>query len=120
MKFLKFGKITVGNKGEVLAKKFLQKNGYRILVTNYKNKLGEIDIIATKEDTIIFVEVKTRTSKRFGLGKEAVNKHKQKQIIKVAKCYLKSLSQNFKVRFDVIGIDLENQKIEHIPNAFTL
>ncbi|HDD44474.1 MAG TPA: YraN family protein [Candidatus Desulfofervidus auxilii] len=121
MKFWKFGKTKIGTEGEILAKKFLQKKGYKIIATNYKNKLGEIDIIALEKDTLVFVEVKTRTTTRFGLAKEAVNKHKQKQIIKVAMCYLKTLNEkNLKVRFDVIAINLKNKEIEHIHNAFTL
>ena len=60
MKFWKFSekKHDIGEKGEVLAKRFLQKQGYKIITTNYGNKLGEIDIIALEKDTIVFIEVK--------------------------------------------------------------
>ena len=129
MKLLKFGKAFIknlksktntGQRGEKLAQRFLKKQGYKILTTNYQNKLGEIDIIAQDKNTLVFVEVKTRTSARFGLGKEAVDKHKQRQIVKVAQAYLKQHypKQDVKVRFDVIGIDLEKEKIELIKNAF--
>jgi len=129
MKLLKFGKTFIkclrsktntGQRGEKLAQRFLKKQGYKILATNYQNKLGEIDIIAQDKNTLVFVEVKTRTSAHFGLGKEAVDRHKQRQIVKVAQVYLKQhySGEDVKVRFDVIGIDLEKEKIELIKNAF--
>ena len=112
-RFLKWlRKINIGKHGEKLAQKFLKKQGYKILATNYQNKLGEIDIIAQDKDTIVFIEVKTRTSARFCLPKEVVTQPKQKQIIKVAKAYLKKYypQQDIKIRFDVVGIDLEKEK----------
>ncbi len=129
MKLLKFGKrflkclrprANTGQRGERLAQRFLKRQGYKILATNYQNKLGEIDIIAQDRNTVVFVEVKTRRSTRFGLGKEAVDRHKQRQIVKVAQVYLKQHcpGQDVKVRFDVIGVDLEKEEIELIKNAF--
>jgi putative endonuclease len=67
---------NIGQKGEVFAKKFLQKQGYKIIASNYRNKLGEIDIIAEEKDTIVFIEVKSRLSHDFGPAKGAVNRHK--------------------------------------------
>lgn len=113
-------KKALGKKGERLAKEFLKQHGYKIVTTNYQNKLGEIDIIAWERDILVFIEVKTRRSGRFGLAKEAVDKHKQHQMIKVAMYYLKELNQEVKARFDVVAIDLENDQIELIRNAFCL
>ncbi|HEB74103.1 MAG TPA: YraN family protein [Candidatus Desulfofervidus auxilii] len=121
MKFWKFSekKHDIGEKGEVLAKRFLQKQGYKIITTNYGNKLGEIDIIALEKDTIVFIEVKTRSNNYFGRAKEAIDKHKKQKIAKVALYYLRRhCKEDVKARFDVIAID--NDKIELIRNAYSL
>ena len=108
--------------GEVLACNFLKEKGYKILQTNYKNRLGEIDIIAKDKNIIVFVEVKSRLSTRFGLSIEAINFYKQKKIIEVATVYLKQkkLFDNICVRFDCIEIlgDKTDYKIEHLTNIF--
>ena len=73
-----------GEQGEALAVRHLKKAGYKIIETNYRTRLGEIDIIAKDKDTIVFVEVKTRTSVHFGSPKWAVTPQKQKKISMVA------------------------------------
>lgn len=109
----------LGQKGENLAKKFLIKNKYKILEQNYKNKIGEIDIICydKENDETIFVEVKTRESTLFGNPCEAVDYYKQKKIKDTAMIYLlKNKKTEDKFRFDVIEI-LGNE-INHIKYAF--
>lgn len=108
----------LGIKGEVLAKEYLINKGYKIIDTNYKNKIGEIDIIAKLKNTIVFVEVKARESVKFGLPREAVNFYKQQKIRNVAIGYLKfkGLYEKVSVRFDVI--DIIGTSITHIENAF--
>ncbi len=92
-----------GEKGEAIAVGQLKKEGYKIIETNYRTKLGEIDIIAKDKDTIVFVEVKARRSVHFGSPKWAVTPKKQKKISIVALYYLKSTNQsNAKARFDVV------------------
>ncbi len=106
-----------GDAGEALAKKYLAKNGYKILQQNYRNKIGEIDLIATKKDVLVFVEVKFRTTNKFGLPREAVNYLKQNKLRKVALSYLQQNGKlNEKARFDVI--DILDEQITHIKNAF--
>lgn len=108
----------VGLKGEVEAKEYLAKNGYEILQTNYKNKLGEIDIICKKNNCVVFVEVKKRESIKFGYPREAVNFYKQQKIRNVAMGYLKykNLYEKCPIRFDVI--DIVGDSLTHIENAF--
>jgi len=109
-------KIKIGKKGEEIACRFLKKNGYKIIARNFRKKIGEIDIIAEKGDTIIFVEVKTRKNTKFGLPQEYVNKSKIDKMVKTASMFLTENSMwDRPVRFDVIGISLENEeiKIEH-------
>jgi len=112
-----------GEKGEELAVRRLKKSGYKIIETNYRNPLGEIDIIAKEGDTIVFVEVKSRRSIRFGNPKQAITVRKQKKISMVALCYLKATGQGAaRARFDVVTV-ISNQdkpQVEIIKNAFEL
>ena len=112
-----FNKI-IGDKGEELAANFIKKKlKFKILERNYKNKIGEIDIIALDKKVIVFVEVKYSSSKEFGLPRERVDFYKQQKIRSVATSYLKENNElESMVRFDII--DIIDDKIEHIPNAF--
>lgn len=108
---------SLGLSGEQQAKKYLIKQGYKVLETNYKTVLGEIDIIAKKDDVIVFIEVKTRSNTKFGLPRESVTAYKQNKIRTVATYYLKVKNMlNSAVRFDVI--DILNNEITHITNCF--
>ena len=112
-----------GKKSERLAAEFLKRTGYRILETNYRSKLGEIDIIAREKGTLVFVEVKARNTSRFGSPKAAVTPAKQRKISMAALDYLKRSGQTeASARFDVVAIDTASGKIdiEVIKNAFAL
>lgn len=113
----------LGKTGEDLAVRHLKKNGYTIIQTNYRNKLGEIDIIAKDKDVIVFVEVKTRKDNRFAHPKEAVTLKKQMTICRVAQAWLKIHKKtNERARFDVVAVfsDGKAHDIELIKHAFTL
>lgn len=106
-----------GNIGEVQAIAYLEKNNYILLEQNYKNAIGEIDIIAKKDNRIIFIEVKYRNTARFGYPREAVNYYKQQTIKRVAQVYLKhNRLNNSYIRFDVI--EILGDKLTHLENAF--
>ncbi|MEW6670255.1 MAG: YraN family protein [Thermodesulfobacteriota bacterium] len=112
-----------GQTSEMLAARFLKKRRYKILETNYRTRMGEIDIIARDGDTIAFIEVKARTSDQFGNPKGAVTLQKQRKISMVALQYLKAIQQSdAKARFDVVSISTltEPPVIEIIKNAFEL
>jgi len=116
-------KKELGKKGEELALRFLKKNGYQIIERNYICKMGEMDIIAREKDTLVFIEVKTRTSTAFGLPQLAVNASKQRQMSKVALNFLKEKKlEEAKARFDVVAILLgpQGEEIELIRDAFDL
>lgn len=116
MKVKEFNK-EKGQSGETLAVKYLKKIKYKVLLTNYSNNVGEIDIIAKDKKTIVFIEVKYRQSDRFGLPREAVGKQKQNKIRNVSLGYMvQNKLIDSDVRFDVIDI-LEGE-ITHIKNAF--
>lgn len=112
-----------GESGENLAVWYLKKNGYKIIEQNYRNRIGEIDIIAREKKTIVFVEVKSRKSIRYGNPKFAVTPKKQRKISMVALYYLKTTKQiDAKARFDVVAItsNLDEPRIEIVKNAFEL
>ena len=108
-----------GGTYEAVAAEYLISCGYNILEQNYRKRSGEIDIIAQKDDVIIFCEVKYRSSNKQGDPLEAVGYRKQLQISKMAAHYMIShgLSSEASIRFDVIGI-WGNGKLSHIKNAF--
>ena len=112
---------TLGNEDEDLAVLFLRKKGYRIISRNYKNSVGEIDIIAQDGETVVFVEVKTRTNYSFGYPFESVHRRKRQKLKNLALLYLKKQRKEFPVRFDVLSItcaDNGSRQIEHIQDAF--
>lgn len=112
----------LGKKGEELAVKYLRSKGYKILQQRYRTAQGEIDIIAVSDQTLVFVEVKTRTSTAFGSPAEAVDYRKQNKIRQVALTFIQDGNHKFQeFRFDVISILQNNQakwQLEHIKNAF--
>ena len=116
-------RLNVAKIGESLALKHLKARGYRILAQNYRARRGEIDLIARDGEFVVFVEVKTRRSLKFGVPQAAVTLQKQRQISKVALAYLQSRNLlDTLCRFDVIAIHLSPQlellKLEQIESAF--
>ncbi|MBQ7461078.1 MAG: YraN family protein [Bacteroidaceae bacterium] len=111
----------LGHKGEDMAAEYLQQEGYCILDRNWKN-MGhkEIDIIATKDDVVAFVEVKTRRAGTATTPLSAVDARKQRRICLAADSYLKANHIDFRARFDVVGIiyDDTESRVEHIADAF--
>ena len=116
----------VGSLGESAATAFLEGKGYRIQARNFRCKGGEVDIIATApaDNSLVFIEVKTRRDLSYGVPQLAVTPFKQRQISKAALTYLsKNRLHGVNARFDVIAILLSNDgrhKVEHIVNAFDL
>jgi putative endonuclease len=112
-----------GSKNESLAAEYLLNQGYAIIARNYRTPVGEIDIVADHKGTVVFVEVKSRRTQRYGPAKYAVTRQKQQKLSKTALWYLKSTRQlHKKARFDVVAIDNypNATHIELIQNAFDL
>ena len=112
---------NLGKTGESLACEYLKCNKIKVLDKNYKNKIGEIDIIAKDGDTVAFVEVKTRSSYIFGTPAEAVNYKKQQKIIKTALKWMTDKNYEDDIRFDVIEVLINETgapDINYIKNAF--
>ena len=108
--------------GEKMAQDFLKKQGYRILETNYRCPHGEIDIVAWDKDSLVFVEVRTKTSQEFGTPEESITPAKKERMRASAYYYRQTHSnQSLTWRIDVVAVEL-NQKgkllrIELIDNA---
>lgn len=109
----------IGQFGEDKAAEFLKKHGYKILERNFRySKIAEIDIIAKDYKTIVFVEVKTRSTTNFGHPYEAVSKAKLENIFQAALYYLAQTQEKYEnYRIDLISVlGKENPKIEHLKN----
>ena len=110
-----------GKFGEEAASLYLQNKGYKIVARNYRSPQGEIDIICTFDNDLIFVEVKTRTSTRFGFPEEAVTRKKINTIRKASQYYISEHTTYYnEIRFDVISVLIESDcpVINHIEAAF--
>lgn len=111
----------IGDKGEMLAKDYLEKNGLKIVERNYYKNKGEIDIIAFDKEVIVFIEVKLRNSLKYGHPLESINKKKIDKLINTASLYLQENKlESRNIRFDVVSILLNNglYEINHITDAF--
>lgn len=117
-----FNSRAFGNFGEKIAIKYLLKQGYQIITCHYQKKIGEIDIIALDpQKFLVFFEVKTRISDKFGQPEEAVMPFKIRKLIKTAMWFLKEKKiENQKFRFDVLAIKLDQEKrkaqVKHFKN----
>jgi putative endonuclease len=113
---------ALGKEGEDRACAFLQRRGYRILGRNVRSGGVEIDIVASRPRLLVFVEVKTRSSRRAGLPEESVDARKCARIVRGAASWLQEQARPFEqVRFDVIACESSEEndwRIRHIPDAF--
>lgn len=116
MNHIQFGKF-----GEDLAGKYLTKKGYKVIERNFRNRYGEIDIIAHLKNYIVFIEVKTRKNSYYGRPSEAVDYRKQQKIIMLANNYINyKYLHHMQPRFDIIEIisDGKQFNVNHLENAF--
>lgn len=107
--------------GEEVACTYLKNNGYRIIARNYRCPEGEIDIVCTQGEVLVFVEVKTRTNLLYGYPEEAVTKKKRSTIRKVSRRYLQEHPGYYdEIRFDVLSVLVHNEQVSvnHIEAAF--
>ncbi|OGY24833.1 MAG: hypothetical protein A2Y57_00255 [Candidatus Woykebacteria bacterium RBG_13_40_7b] len=111
----------LGRLGEDLAAEYLKKQGYKILDRNFHSRVGELDIVAQDKETLVFIEVKTRWSKKFGLPVEAITSWKLKSILKTAEYYkLLHSSLPDSLRIDAVAIEIDQNnnplKFDHLKN----
>ncbi len=110
----------LGKEGELIAHMFLQREGFKVLHSNWRFQKAEIDLIAQNDEFLIFIEVKTRGSKKFGKPSDAIDKKKIALYKDAAEGYIEQYPSPLEIRFDVINIIIgkDNIEIEHIPTAF--
>lgn len=116
-------KNETGQKGELVASRCLERKNYKIITMNYRSRYGEIDIIASDTQYIVFVEVKTRSSHTIAAPREWVGIAKQRKIISTAMIYLSENKTTLQPRFDVIEVIMDDDRgghdrVIHIQNAF--
>ena len=116
--------VSRGAAGEVLAARFLREKGYTVVSSNFRCRQGEIDIIATHDDYIVFVEVKTRQENALYAPREAVTAAKQRRLLLTAAIYLNRFSVGLQPRFDVVEVVTKTKdpmkiaEINHIIGAY--
>jgi len=118
---LKPTKLQTGNQGEQLAVEYLQAKGYEVLARNWRYAKAELDVVCQKDGITVFVEVKTRRGKAFGLPEEGVTASKQKHLSRAANAYILQHDIFTDVRFDILAIMLikgQPPEINHIEDAF--
>lgn len=113
-------KIKKGKQGEALAAEFLETKGFEIIARNYRHKHYEIDLIVKKNNWLIFVEVKMRSSDAYGYPEDFVDYKKAKNIINGAEEYTYQQNWNGNIRFDIVSIREQQgeREIVHIEDAF--
>jgi putative endonuclease len=113
-------KIKTGSDGENLAATFLVEKGFKVLERNYRFRKSEIDLIVSRGNWLIFVEVKTRSSTSFGFPEEFVDYHKKLMILKGALEYMHVKDWQGNVRYDIVAVNIYGNKfdIKHIEDAF--
>jgi putative endonuclease len=113
---------ALGFRGEDLAVKYLKKKGFKVIERNYRCQCGEIDLIAREKNTLVFIEIKARSSSDFGLPQEAVGRFKQRKMIEAARTFMaeRHVTEDIPARFDVVAIRLtpSGPDIELIKDAF--
>ena len=110
--------------GEALAAKYMQKKRYKVIATNYRSRFGELDLIVSNRQFLVFVEVKLRKSDIFAAAREFVDRRKQDRLRTTAAIYLAEFPTELQPRFDVIeiyapeGTATQNPEIYHLEDAF--
>jgi len=113
-------KIKTGAKGEKLAAEFLQAKGFKIVARNFRHKHAEIDLIAQRENWLLFIEVKTRSSISYGQPEDFVDHHKGRNVFDAAEEYIFTTDWQGHIRFDIISVKLgynDHVDIVHFEDA---
>ncbi|MBQ4332935.1 MAG: YraN family protein [Clostridia bacterium] len=116
--------VSRGAAGEVLAARFLRDKGYTVVSSNFRCRQGEVDIIATHGDYIVFVEVKTRQENAMYAPREAVTAAKQRRLLQTAAIYLSRFPADLQPRFDVVEVitkksdPMKIAEINHVMGAY--
>jgi len=112
--------LILGQKGEDIAARYLEQHGYVVLDRNWRSGHKELDLVVRKDNTVVFVEVKTRTGTDYGDPWNFVDNRKIRRIVNSADAYIRFRCIDLDVRFDIVSITVEDGdfKVEHIEEAF--
>ena len=115
--------VPLGQRGELAAARFLRSSGYKVVAGGFRRRFGEIDLVAIDDQTLVFVEVKTRASAAAGQPVETVDHRKQQRLVQTALAFMKRRRLlECRARFDIIGIvwpdPSESPRLMHYPSAF--
>lgn len=118
----KADRFGTGRTGEALARRYLAERGYRIRDVNWRGRRGELDVVAEKDGWLVFVEVRTKRTLRFGTAREAVDGRKRRQILRVAEEYvIRQRLAERPLRFDCIFVDWRGDEpvLEHVQDIYS-
>ena len=107
-----------GAQAEALAATFLERRGLKVLARNYRCRMGEIDLVAQDGATVVFVEVRSRTSSAFGGARASITSAKRQRLLKAARHYLSRLGTLPRCRFDALLVEGDPPRIEWLRDAF--
>ena len=110
----------LGNIGERVAQNYLKEQNYEILETNWRYRRAELDIICKKDDVLIFIEVKTRSTDAFGQPEEFVSECKERLMFQAANEYMELIDHQWEIRFDIISVVKKagGFEVKHFEDAF--
>lgn len=114
---------NIGELGEAAAQKYLQEKGYKIIAQNYTSRTGEIDLIAKEKGTLVFVEVRTKTSAKLGLPEESITREKMKRLTRLARQYMAHQKKETQSRIDLVAVELDSSskkvhQIRHLKGIY--
>jgi putative endonuclease len=112
-------KEQAGKHGEALAAAYLQQQGYQELARNFRYKRAEIDLIVTRDNWLVFVEVKARTTLTYGYPESFVDARKATLLMQAAEAFIYACNWQGHVRFDVISVDLKTGQVAHFEDAIS-
>jgi putative endonuclease len=114
---------VLGAEGEQIARRHLERNGYRFVASNWRCRSGELDLIVQQDETLVFVEVKTRHGDRMGTAEEGISPRKASRLLRAAQYYLLTRPELADVfwRFDLVAVTLDHtgalQRLTHVEDA---
>jgi len=111
----------LGERGETIACDYLIQKGYKVVERNWRHRKAEIDLIAWDDQTLVFIEVKTRSNDLFGKPEVSVTDKKETLVIAASQAYMESIDYEWAIRFDIISILIHNDaaaRIQHFKDAF--
>ena len=113
--------IDIGQRGEAIARTYLEQKGYKILAANWRYRRAEVDLIAMEGPILVFIEVKTRSNDAYGEPEQGITARKEQMLTSAAHAYIEQTEHEDEIRFDIISIlylDEQSYSVRHLEDAF--